>query len=129
MKPQKAKQPKKNTPSRPTLVFGEYPRTQVDNPQNSVFRPVGDLRLFDWDGTETGGTGTLISSRCILTAAHNLWWDQQDRYIQALRFTPSRNGNQEPFGSYVVQDYDDFWVPDEWKDKSRPSGGRKLMQS
>ena len=125
MKPQRAMKPKKTGPIWPTLIFHEYPRTQVDDPENSAFRPVGYMMLQDGDGTLTVGTGTMISPQCILTAAHNLWWDAQNRYIDALRFIPSRSGAQEPFGSVLVPDNDDFWVPDEWKDKDQPFGDRQ----
>lgn len=62
------------------------------------------------------GTGTLISDRHILTAAHNILNSDYGRAV-SISVAPGQNGNQKPYGEYVPKQ---IFMTEEYKTTPAP---------
>lgn len=75
-------------------VFMTFPSTKSDT--------------YQW------GSGTLIASNLVLTAAHNLYNHEKREEIREVRFCPAVNGKALPFDEPKVIKY---YFPKDYKDK------------
>jgi V8-like Glu-specific endopeptidase/Ran GTPase-activating protein (RanGAP) involved in mRNA processing and transport len=75
------------------------------------------------------GTGTLIASNLVLTAAHNLY-EKETRYgkvvgaVKKVKFYPAINRNQTVFGEQTVRE---FYYPPEFRDSNDDEEDYGLM--
>lgn len=76
-------------------VFGEFERTQILDTSAYPARIVGQI-LSNGEGI---CTGTLIGPKHVITAAHCLYSQREEKFFQAIRFAPGRiNGQKSPYG-------------------------------
>lgn len=87
-------------------VFGKYERTEVEDTTDYPYSAIGLLIR--------GCTGTLISDRVLVTAAHCVY----DTLLQDLKFrkkfSPGQYGQTKPYGEY---NFKKVYVPLEYKKK------------
>jgi V8-like Glu-specific endopeptidase len=83
---------------------GEDRREVVLDTTNYPFSAHGRL-LMIFDGKAVYGSGTLINSRFVLTAAHNLYPKYFKKEPESILFIPALNGNKCPYGIIGVRRY------------------------
>jgi V8-like Glu-specific endopeptidase len=86
------------------VVPGEDGRKSVSRTDEWPFSAFGVVTM-EFDGRECSGTGTLIGSNIVLTAAHNLYSHKSRSFAKNVRFIPAMNGNSAPFGVSKVTKY------------------------
>ncbi len=103
--------------------------TRVQETNTTVFpaSSVAQLVLTTRDGTITGATGTFITDRVLLTAAHAVFIPgsgTSSGRIREMVVIPGRNGAQNPFGAVLAID---FYVPDLWQQHQLPDADYALV--
>lgn len=89
-------------------VFGEFERAQIYDTSAFPARIVGQI-ISNGDGI---CTGTLIGPKHVITAAHCIYSQSEEKFYQAIYFAPGRiNGQRTPYGVvaatklYLHKDY------------------------
>lgn len=77
---------------------GTAPSTQVSNARDGFFSGICHLYIDTGWGGGMGGTGWLISPRCVITAGHNVHGGKGKNFYPAVYVFAGRNGiNDKPF--------------------------------
>lgn len=76
------------------IVLGELSRMPVSNTASSTFSVFGQVNNYC--------SGTMISPRLVLTAAHCVWDLEKNKPMPTRTFTPARQGVLAPFGTIAV---------------------------
>lgn len=96
-------------------IHGGDDRKQVLDTSTFPASAVAQLILTAHDGhTQGSATGTFITDRVILTAAHAIFvpgGGPTGGMIQSMLVVPGRNGSNTPFGAAKTTN---FYVPDMW---------------
>jgi V8-like Glu-specific endopeptidase len=93
------------SPEREPIIVGDRDtRKRIKDTQQAPFRYICSIELISSSGsTQTIGTGTLVGSRSVLTAAHVLFRTSTQLWSASqIRITPARNGSSAPFGNSGV---------------------------
>lgn len=77
------------------VVVGELSRMQVNQTDSATYRVYGQVEDFC--------SGTMISSRLVLTAAHCVYDRKNQSFLPVRTFTPGKNGDIAPFGVIPVE--------------------------
>lgn len=82
-------------------VFGTDERQRIVDTKQMPWSAIGLVQAM-WNRSGglvlvSTGTGTLVSSRIVLTAGHVVY-DQTDGWADEIVFIPGKNGSEEPFG-------------------------------
>ena len=85
-------------------VFYEDQRKRVDSPEKWPHSAQGMIEIKDKTGQICRtGSGTLVGSKFVLTAAHNVYFSKGKVLNEhEVRFTPAADGKRAPFGSFKV---------------------------
>lgn len=88
-------------------------REKVQNSEKWPYSVHGRL-YFEHNGKEFLGSGTVIGSRFVLTAAHNVYRRRfkQEVNKNSMKFLPSMSGSHCPYGEFRVIEY---FYPAEFK--------------
>ena len=92
------------------VINGQDGRTQVLNTDDWPSSAHG-LVVTKYEGSSFWGSGTLIASNVVLTAAQNLYCRKSKAFTDSVEFLPALNGHLLPFGKAKVED---FFVPAEY---------------
>lgn len=109
------------------VIGGVDSRVQETNTTVFPAMSVAQLVLTTRDGTVTGATGTFITNRVLLTAAHAIFIPgsgTSSGRISEMIVIPGRNGAQQPFGAVRAVD---FYVPAMWESHRLPDSDYGLV--
>ena len=109
------------------VIGGVDSRVQETNTTAFPAMSVAQLVLTTRDGTVTGATGTFITNRVLLTAAHAVFIPgsgTSSGMIREMVVIPGRNGAQRPFGAVQAVD---FYVPALWQSHQLPDSDYALF--
>lgn len=84
----------------PATIIGADNRGKITNTTINPYKYVVHILITTATGTQALGSGVMIGSRAILTAAHAVY--NRDGYAQQLVVTPGKNGSQNPYGTYTI---------------------------
>lgn len=83
------------------------------------------MNLGDELGTDGLGTGILISPNLVLTAAHNIWYRDQNRQFESFQFFPGAFGSMNKNKAYNCSV---FYYPPEHKTSPKTLYDYALLQ-
>ena len=83
-------------------VIGQEDRIQVDAPGQWPYSAHGLIITTFPNRRSYIGSGTVIHSRHVLTAAHNLYSAARGGWAQDVVFVPGKCGDSEPFGQFMA---------------------------
>ena len=70
----------------------------VNPTMGSALMGIVDLKVTFPDGKSAAGTGTMIDSSHVLTAAHLIYSAQDGGYAKSIEAIPAAHGNYDPLG-------------------------------
>ena len=87
-------------------VFDPDQRVPVSNTQLYPFQAICKIFTSFENGDRIGGTGVIIGSQTILTAAHNIYDPTTKKFGINFTIIPGLNGSSQPYGSFQTNIYD-----------------------
>lgn len=95
-----------------SIFGGKDERLRVEKTKDFPWRCHCSLMIRHADGTTENGTGFLIGRRTVLTAGHCVYSHRHGGGVAAVRVTPGRDGDTEPFFSVGAVGFDavDGWT-------------------
>ncbi len=105
-----------------SIVNEEDGRRYITNPTKPQYRLFSKLHLTFPNGKKCGGSGTLISSSHLLTAAHNVFNKKVGGHVTDISVIPAMADGQAPYGEIKGIGYyiHDDWVDADWEQKGKP---------
>ncbi len=85
------------------IVFPPDTRTRVDDTTAWPYNTIGLVQMRFPNGKRFLGTGTLINENHVLTCAHNLYSAEDGGSAVEVVFSPGRNGEETPYGTYYAK--------------------------
>lgn len=82
-------------------VIGADDRLRVFDTTQAPWRAVGQIKAW-WGAQGFSGTGVLVGSNQVLTAAHCVYRSDLGGWADRVTFTPACNGGSHPFGVFGV---------------------------
>jgi V8-like Glu-specific endopeptidase len=108
------------------MIFGADNRTAIKptDASYSYFAPIVQIVSYFSDGYVAQGSGTIVGANDVLTAAHVVYNKAHGGYAASVEVTPSRDGQQKPFG---VVTSTDFHASSSWISSSDYNGDYSLI--
>jgi V8-like Glu-specific endopeptidase len=97
-------------------VLGTDERVKITNTTVTPWKQICSLKITTADGKKYIGSGSIISSRLILTAGHCVYIPRTKSYVKSIEVIPGRNGSSKPFRSHVATL---FAASKGWKDSQK----------
>lgn len=97
-------------------VFPPDGRRRIADTSKAPWNAIGQIEATFPNGKLGYGTGTLLNSNCVITAAHVLYNSKMGGYATRVRFAPARNGAYDPHGIF---DGDGYLIPDDFPENER----------
>lgn len=116
--PDAAEQPDDGGPSAKVIVGPDDDRLRIKDTRQFPWRCHCSLAIRYTDGRSDEGTGFLIGRRTVLTAGHCVFSHAHGGAAAAIRVTPGRDGDTEPFGSVGAIGFDSV---DGWTQTQHPN--------
>jgi V8-like Glu-specific endopeptidase len=89
----------------PQKVIGTDDRVKINNTATYPWSTQCKLYMTFPSGRMYQGSGTLIGSRYVLTAGHNVYDHAERAFVSKILVVPGMNGNAMPFGAVWAQRY------------------------
>ena len=87
------------------LISGQDRRSRVLDTTFDPWKRICSLQIRSKDGSEYVGTGWLAGPRLIITAGHCVHHSTYGGWAQQITVIPGRDGSEEPFGSFVSNNF------------------------
>lgn len=102
-------------PEKAEVIIDEDDRERVGEPSENPWRRICELRITFPTGAAFRGTGFLIGSRAVCTAAHCVYLHSQGGWAESVEVIPGSDEEERPFGSVVATDLRSVvgWVRDQ----------------
>lgn len=81
------------------VIIGRDDRVRVKDTKKYPYRAICQLTITAKNGRRYLGTGWLVNSRTVITAAHNIYLHKAGGWAKSVQVTPGRNDGSRPFGS------------------------------
>ena len=81
-------------------IIGTDNRTRVTNTTSFPYSAICSIHVTYPDGSSYTGTGTVISRKTVMTAAHVIYNSGRGGFASRVTVSPGRNGTSYPLGTY-----------------------------
>lgn len=85
-------------------IVGADNQYRIKNTKANPYRKVVRLYMQYPDGVYVG-SGTMIAPNLVLTAAHNVYNIDTDKWASKVSVVPAQNGGSRPYGTYTASNY------------------------
>lgn len=86
-------------------IVGKDNQYRIRNTKVNPYRKVVRVYMQFPGGGSYVGSGTMIAPDLVLTAGHNVYDINKDRWASKVQVVPAQNGNSAPYGTYTASNY------------------------